>query len=121
VSKPQNVLLESFRLLTGTVWTFLYAMMAAAAWLVWCKSGDGSLLRALTVFEAQLVLNVVWSTLFSFIHATENSVLINEETLRKWDQASVNEVDRIVIEAKEPSGLILSDVPLCKWDTTDPR
>ncbi len=50
--------------LKETVWTFLCAMMAAAAWLEWFKSWDETLLRALTVFGAQLSLNVVWSALF---------------------------------------------------------
>lgn len=48
----------------GTVWTFLYASMGLAAWLVW-RRGEGRPLRlALTLFGAQLALNVLWSALF---------------------------------------------------------
>lgn len=43
------------------VWTALYLMMAIAAWLVWLQAGWPA---ALTLFFAQLALNVVWSGLF---------------------------------------------------------
>ncbi len=45
----------------GPVWTALYLMMAIAAWLVWRRAGWDA---ALTLFFAQLALNVVWSGLF---------------------------------------------------------
>lgn len=50
--------------LFGPVWTVLYAMMAAAVWLVWRQAGwrDGG--YALGLFVAQLVLNAAWSWLF---------------------------------------------------------
>ena len=47
--------------LFGPVWTALYLMMAVAAWLVWTRTGWHP---ALTLFFAQLALNVVWSGLF---------------------------------------------------------
>jgi benzodiazapine receptor len=47
----------------GPVWTTLYAMMAAAAAIVWVKGGrEGR--RALGAFGAQLALNLAWSALF---------------------------------------------------------
>ena len=45
----------------GPVWSALYLMMATAAWLVWRSAGWTA---ALTLFFAQLALNVLWSALF---------------------------------------------------------
>ena len=49
--------------LFAPVWSMLYSMMAVAAWLVWRRGGDEARL-ALTLFAAQLALNVLWSGLF---------------------------------------------------------
>ena len=46
----------------GPVWTFLYAAMGVAAWLVWRAPGARRL--ALGLFGVQLVANVLWSWLF---------------------------------------------------------
>ncbi|HEY6104246.1 MAG TPA: TspO/MBR family protein, partial [bacterium] len=46
------------------VWSALYLMMAIAAWLVWRKGGFGASGGAMTLFAAQLILNVAWSALF---------------------------------------------------------
>lgn len=48
--------------LFGPVWTFLYALMAVSAWLVWRKPGPKW--GALGLFVAQLVANALWSWLF---------------------------------------------------------
>ena len=48
----------------GPVWTILYAMMAIAAWLVWCKGGFKENRLALSLFLAQLAVNALWSWLF---------------------------------------------------------
>jgi len=48
----------------GPVWTILYAMMAIAAWLVWCKGGFRENRLALSLFLAQLAVNALWSWLF---------------------------------------------------------
>lgn len=45
----------------GPVWTFLYALIAVAGWLVWRRVGFGPALYAWT---AQLVLNAIWTPLF---------------------------------------------------------
>jgi len=46
------------------VWSTLYFLMALSAWLVWRRADwDGAKL-ALTLFFAQLALNVTWSGLF---------------------------------------------------------
>jgi tryptophan-rich sensory protein len=50
--------------LFGPVWTVLYALMAAAAVLVW-RHGEGPVRRtALILFAAQLGTNALWSWLF---------------------------------------------------------
>ena len=45
------------------VWTTLYVMMGAAAWLVWRKVG-GPFQRAFWWFWIQLALNAVWTFIF---------------------------------------------------------
>jgi len=51
----------------GPVWTTLYVMMAIAAWLVWRRRHAADVRVALTLFAAQLVLNVAWSGLFFYL------------------------------------------------------
>ena len=48
----------------GPVWTLLYAIMAVAAWLVWCRHGLANAIGPLGLFLGQLVLNALWSYLF---------------------------------------------------------
>jgi len=48
----------------GPVWTFLYLLMAIAAWLVWRERGLAGARNALTLFIVQLVANALWSWLF---------------------------------------------------------
>jgi benzodiazapine receptor len=51
------------------VWTTLYALMGLAAWLVYDKGRRGAdVRRALSIFIAQLVLNVLWSVMFFGAH-----------------------------------------------------
>ena len=52
----------------GPVWTVLYALMAIAAWLVWCRGGFRTNRIALSFFLAQLVFNALWSWLFFAWH-----------------------------------------------------
>src|SRR5579863_654795 len=48
----------------GPVWSVLYFLMALSAWLVWRRAHwDGAKLP-LSLFFAQLALNVAWSGLF---------------------------------------------------------
>lgn len=53
----------------GPVWSALYLAMAIAAWLVWRRSGFSAARGALTLFAAQLVLNVCWSAIFFGAHS----------------------------------------------------
>ncbi len=46
------------------VWSILYFLMALSAWLVWQRAHWSGARLALTLFFAQLVLNVAWSGLF---------------------------------------------------------
>ncbi len=45
----------------GPVWSVLYLMIAVAGWLVWRETGWS---RGLTLWSAQLVLNLAWTPLF---------------------------------------------------------
>lgn len=54
--------------LFGPVWTVLYALMAAAAWLVWRSRGFRANRIALSLFLAQLGLNALWSWFFFAWH-----------------------------------------------------
>jgi translocator protein len=50
-------------------WTLLYALMAAAAWLVWRTGPSPERTRAITAFLVQLALNVGWSWAFFGAHS----------------------------------------------------
>ena len=50
--------------LFGPVWTALYLMMAAAAWLVYLKGGLAPNRAALGLYGLQLALNAIWTPLF---------------------------------------------------------
>lgn len=48
----------------GPVWTVLYLLMGAAAWLVWRQRSREDAWLALALFIAQLILNGLWSWIF---------------------------------------------------------
>jgi translocator protein len=48
----------------GPAWTFLYLLMAIAAWLVWREGLTRQTAVALGLFAAQLTLNFAWSLIF---------------------------------------------------------
>jgi translocator protein len=52
----------------GPVWSLLYLAMAVAAWLVWRRAGFSGSGLALTLFAAQLAVNVCWSAIFFGAH-----------------------------------------------------
>ncbi|WP_382163295.1 TspO/MBR family protein [Hydrogenophaga sp. ANAO-22] len=52
----------------GPVWSLLYGLMAAAAWLVWREPAQPSRAPALVVFVLQLAVNALWSWLFFAWH-----------------------------------------------------
>jgi len=53
----------------GPVWITLFALMGIAAWLVYEKKLQGAdVKRALSIFVAQLIVNVLWSIMFFGAH-----------------------------------------------------
>jgi tryptophan-rich sensory protein len=48
----------------GPVWTVLYGMMAAAAWLIWRQRHQRRVAVPIILFAVQLALNSAWSPLF---------------------------------------------------------
>lgn len=50
------------------VWSVLYLLMAAAAWLVWRDFGFSKALFPLVLFIAQLLLNAAWTWTFFGLH-----------------------------------------------------
>ncbi|KQZ19740.1 sensory protein TspO [Mesorhizobium sp. Root552] len=54
--------------LFGPVWTFLYATIALAGWLVWREAGFGDAVLPLSAYGTQLLLNAAWSPIFFGLH-----------------------------------------------------
>ena len=54
--------------LFGPVWTTLYVMIGAAAWLVWRRTG-GRQRGALRLWGWQLLVNAAWSPAFFGLHS----------------------------------------------------
>lgn len=50
--------------LFGPVWSVLYVLMGAAAWLVWRRHGWRGARTALALFVVQLLANALWTWLF---------------------------------------------------------
>ena len=67
--------------LFAPVWTFLYALMAVAVWLVWRAHGIAAARPALAAFGAQLAANALWSWLFFTWH---QGALACAEVLLLW-------------------------------------
>jgi len=57
------------------VWTLLYLLMAAAAWLVWRRYGFGDAAVALGLFVLQLALNSAWTWLLFGRHAIRGAFI----------------------------------------------
>lgn len=54
--------------LFAPVWTVLYLLMGAAAWMVWRAGGFKSASTALTLFIIQLAANALWTWVFFAWH-----------------------------------------------------
>jgi translocator protein len=52
----------------GPVWTVLYALMAASAWIVWKTRPSSCRSRGLRLFVVQLGLNLLWTWIFFSAH-----------------------------------------------------
>ena len=57
------------------VWTVLYLLIAAAAWLVWRRYGLAGALVPLILFVAQLLLNAAWTWLFFGRHQIRGALI----------------------------------------------
>ncbi|MFC7204888.1 TspO/MBR family protein [Haloferax namakaokahaiae] len=78
----------------GPVWTTLFALMGVAAFLV-SQSNSPRTRRALTVFGAQLVVNVAWSAAFFGLQSPALGlvvivVLLGAICLTMWEFAQVD-------------------------------
>ncbi|MDD5626665.1 MAG: tryptophan-rich sensory protein [Patescibacteria group bacterium] len=62
-------------------WTTLFLLMGIALYLVWQKGGGRERERALSIFFGQLMLNVLWSSLFFGLHSPQIAFL---EILILW-------------------------------------
>ncbi|HME12411.1 MAG TPA: tryptophan-rich sensory protein [Candidatus Acidoferrum sp.] len=58
------------------VWTFLYACMAVAGWLIWNRPSSATRTVALLLFAAQLALNFLWSPVFFTWHRIAAGVVV---------------------------------------------
>lgn len=54
--------------LFGPVWSLLYLMIGAGAWLVWKERGWSRGRNALILYVVQLVLNALWTWIFFVWH-----------------------------------------------------
>ena len=52
----------------GGVWTMLFILMGVALYLVWNKKTKNNK-KALIIFGCQLILNILWSVFFFFLHS----------------------------------------------------
>ncbi len=59
----------------GPVWTLLYALMAVAAWRVWCDGSFREHRIALGLFVTQLAVNGLWSVLFFGLHRMDLALI----------------------------------------------
>ncbi|MFC6731345.1 TspO/MBR family protein [Haladaptatus sp. GCM10025893] len=61
----------------GPVWTTLFALMGAAAWLVWRRGFDQTAVRvALSAFALQFALNVGWSAAFFGLESPQLGLVV---------------------------------------------
>ncbi|NES16785.1 MULTISPECIES: TspO/MBR family protein [Micromonospora] len=93
--------------LFGPVWTVLYALIAAAGWLVWRRVGWGP---ALWAWVVQLALNALWTPLF---FAAGRYGLALAELVLMWLAIGVT-VDRFRRISAPAAGLLL---PYWAWVT----
>jgi len=57
-------------LVFGPIWTLLYTLMSAAAWLVWRERKASDVRPALVTYVVQLVLNSLWTPVFFGLYPT---------------------------------------------------
>jgi tryptophan-rich sensory protein len=89
----------------GPVWTALYLMMAAAAWLVWKRDGWR---RPMWLYLMQLLLNAAWTPVFFGMHEIGWALV---EILVLWLAIVITLLD--FLRVNKPAACLL--VPYLAW------
>jgi tryptophan-rich sensory protein len=89
----------------GPVWTALYLMMAAAAWLVWKHDGWK---RPIWLYFMQLLLNAAWTPVFFGMHEIGWALV---EILVLWLAIFITLLD--FLRVNKPAACLL--VPYLAW------
>jgi benzodiazapine receptor len=93
----------------GPVWTTLYALMGLAAWMVYDKRAKSPASRkALAVFVAQLIFNVLWSIAFFGAHQILGAFVV---IVALW--VLIAGTIRLFWKISKPAGLLLG--PYLLW------
>lgn len=96
--------------LFGPVWTVLYLAMAVSGWLVWRRAGFYRAKVAMTLFGAQLALNLLWSVVFFGLRAPGQGLV---EIVVLW--AAILATILAFRRISHPAALLL--VPYLAWVT----
>jgi translocator protein len=87
-------------------WTFLYIIMAVAAWRVWLAGPSSK--PALNLFFIQLVLNFLWSVFFFGMHSPALALI---DIIAMWIMIALTM--RAFFKIARPAGWLL--VPYLAW------
>jgi translocator protein len=87
-------------------WTFLYIIMAVAAWRVWLAGPSSK--PALNLFFIQLVLNFLWSVFFFGLHSPALALI---DIIAMWIMIALTM--RAFFKIARPAGWLL--VPYLAW------
>jgi translocator protein len=87
-------------------WTFLYIIMAVAAWRVWLAGTSSK--PALNLFFIQLVLNFLWSVFFFGLHSPALALI---DIIAMWIMIALTM--RAFFKIARPAGWLL--VPYLAW------
>jgi tryptophan-rich sensory protein len=84
--------------------------MAVAAWQVWCRRGQVAVRGPLTLFGAQLALNLLWSALFFYF---QNPAAALVEIIILWTLIAATMV--VFLRVRRSAGLLMT--PYLAWVT----
>ncbi len=90
------------------VWTLLYVLMAAAAWLIWRRYNTGGALVPLILYVLQLALNAAWTWLFFGRHRIRGALI---DILVLWVTILATLISFWKLEL--PAGILL--LPYLAW------
>jgi benzodiazapine receptor len=95
--------------LFGPVWTVLYLLMAVAAFLIWQKGLDDTVVKiALALYMLQLVLNALWTPIF---FGAKMPLLAFIEIIFLWIAIILTII--VFIRVSKPAAILL--VPYILW------